>query len=197
VGTAWGSINIHDVQAGYSPVGCCRAPGQGSALSHNTLVASIRSLQWSEDSKALQSENSAYAVTHWDLTEAECDDIPRRDADEANDEVWAKWEALVGWPVQAIHEACKPGAHVCNVDCRADLAGVGGAVRVLRGDKDALSYTVVGDSDGTIRLMRFPALTGTKAYTLQGHGSTAGVVGFTPDGSRVLVAAGPDLAVFQ
>ncbi len=160
-------------------------------------ATSVRSIQWSEDEKTLQTESAAYIVTHWDVTEPASNDIERKDSEAADDDVWAKWEAVVGWPVQGIHDACKSGASVCSVDCRTDLTGIGGAVRVLRGDKDAVSLTIVGDTDGTVRLMRFPALTGAKGYVLKGHGSQVSCVRFTADGARVLVADSTDLAVFQ
>jgi hypothetical protein len=99
--------------------------------------------------------------------------------EQVSKETWASWTSIVGWPVAGVYGGCGGGSIVTAVDSKAEYGGIG-RLRIIPGDKDGINMCAVGDSDGCVRLMRFPALVGGRdhrdreaASKVTGHGTEA------------------------
>lgn len=199
VGISCGHVDVYDVSQAYNRVGMCvckQLEGEAQAL---------RSITWSSDCKTLMTESAAYGLAYWDLLDAANMDCQRiENAERMSKETWATWTSIAGWPTAGVHSGAAASAHVTSVDCKADYGGIG-QLKIIPGDKDGCNICAVGDSDGSIRLVRFPALVGCRDHRegpqqgtqITGHGTEAAKVRFSADGRRLFVACGANLAVMQ
>jgi len=135
----------------------------------------ITHLDWSADSKFIQSNCGAYELLFWNAKDGK----QVKNPSSLKDTVWASWTCVLGWPVQGIWGQGKGGGEI-DACCRVG------------------SNLVVGGDDGKVSLFRYPCLkvgSGVKEYS--GHSShvTNVVGGF--DGDKVFSVGGLDRALLQ
>jgi WD40 repeat protein len=136
----------------------------------------INSVDFSSDSRYLQSTCGAYELLYWTVGGNRVTSAARM-----RDTKWASWTATLGWPVQGIWP---PGADGTDINSCA------------RSHSEDL--VVSGDDFGQVKLMRFPCLDtrcGDKHYT--GHAQHVMSTRFTFDDSHVLSTGGGDKCIFQ
>eukprot|EP00941_MAST-03F_sp_MAST-3F-sp1_P000793 g793.t1 len=98
------------------------------------------------------------------------------------DTEWATWTCTLGWPVQGLHRDLGD-----NVDLNA-----------CHRSKDQ-SLVASADSDGRVRVFRYPSVSSQKSECVEGKGHSSHVtkVRFTADDSRLLSIGGLDRSVMQ
>jgi WD40 repeat protein len=109
----------------------------------------ITSLDWSTDSKNIQSISGSYELL---FSEAATGHHLTDGATQLKDEEWSNWTCKLGWPVQGIFPAGVEGSHINGVD---------------RSKKRDLVAT--GDDWRLVNVHRYPCLHGVKPKSYVGH----------------------------
>jgi WD40 repeat protein len=135
----------------------------------------ITHLDWSGDSKFLQSNCGAYELLFWGARDGK----QVKNPSSLKDTMWHGWTCVLGWPVQGIFGGGRGGS---DIDACAKVG----------------NNLVVGGDDGKVSLYRYPCLkmeSERKEYS--GHSShvTNVAVGF--DNKHVYSVGGLDRALLQ
>ena len=138
--------------------------------------AAIRTIDWSTDSKCLQSTDRDGRLVRWDNSGNKISSAPA-----VKDLAWSTWTCTDGWPVF--------GAKLCSSMkscCRSNTHG-----------QDLLA---VGGADGTINLFKYPcpaekSAPAKRAY--HGHVGNVSGVQFLPGDASVLSISDGDSCILQ
>eukprot|EP00636_Phaeomonas_parva_P008104 CAMPEP_0118868616 /NCGR_PEP_ID=MMETSP1163-20130328/12066_1 /TAXON_ID=124430 /ORGANISM="Phaeomonas parva, Strain CCMP2877" /LENGTH=2540 /DNA_ID=CAMNT_0006803335 /DNA_START=188 /DNA_END=7810 /DNA_ORIENTATION=- len=136
----------------------------------------ISNLDWSADSKVLQSTCGAYELLFWNAEDAK----QITSASDLRDTQWATWTLTLGWPVQHIWPEGADGTDVNAVD------RLGGEL------------LATADDFGTLKLFRYPAaVKGAQYHEYGGHASHVTNVRFARDGGSIYTTGGNDRTFMQ
>jgi len=171
VGTHGMVICILDAAHGYKCVAQLKA--------HN---AAITHLDWSADSKYLQSVCRAYELLFHSVDDKDPTHSAQvKDGSRLKDISWATQTCIFGWPVQGVFAPNMDGTDVnyCSRNASKTLL-------------------VTGDDFGQVNLFRYPcAKQGNKSKPFTGHSSHVTRTRFTADDLFVISAGGADKSIFQ
>eukprot|EP00698_Gefionella_okellyi_P023688 TRINITY_DN8159_c0_g1_i1.p1 TRINITY_DN8159_c0_g1~~TRINITY_DN8159_c0_g1_i1.p1 ORF type:complete len:1551 (-),score=313.16 TRINITY_DN8159_c0_g1_i1:84-4736(-) len=135
-----------------------------------THSAAVQSIDFSVDGAHLQTASAALELLYWTRTGNPV--VP----DSMRDTEWASWSATIGWPLQ--------GAR-----------GKSGEVSTAARSHD-LSLLAVGDTDGSVRLLRYPSVFESSHFRkLAGHTGKIAAVAFVADDEYLVSAGGSDTTV--
>jgi WD40 repeat protein len=159
-------ILVYDVLSDYEWIGTC--------VGHKGPVTSI---DWSTDSKLLQSDDTLGHHLYWDVES--CKEVLV--AAEIRDSEWVTWTCIMGWPVQGIAPKFQ-GPLGINATCRSSFG-------------DALASV---DDWGMLKLFRFPCITpGARCKRYGGHSARVGKVRFSFEEKTVLSTGNIDGLIIQ
>ena len=143
--------------------------------------SAISSLDWSEDSSFIQTNDLGYELLFYAVDE---DDLSRckqvTSASAMRDVAWATHTCKLGWPVQGIFDPSQGGQDINSVDVNPTK-----------------TLVVTGDDNGDVKLFRYPCAKGAKADSYGGHSSHVVTTRFTPDEKFVISTGGHDLSIIQ
>lgn len=143
--------------------------------------SAITSLDWSEDSAFLQTNDLGYELLFYSIDEDNLSASKQvTSASAMRDVQWATHTCKLGWPVQGIFAPNQGGQDINSCDVNPNK-----------------TLIVTGDDDGDVRLFRFPAMPGAKSLAYGGHSSHVTLARFTPDDKFVISAGGHDLSLIQ
>jgi len=168
VGSHDNFIYVYDVQENYTLK--VRLNGHSSFITH---------LDWSSDSRYLQSNCGAYEILYWDVLQGKSmssiADFSGADID------WETWTSVLGFPVMGIWHKEALGGEIKSVDRSKD--------------KKTL---VVSDDKGGIKIFNCPCVNANAAYRrYQLHSSFVMSVRFLKSDSYIISAGGSDCALIQ
>jgi len=166
VGSHDNFIDVYDVMHGFKHLFRCK--GHSSYVTH---------LDWSTDSRLIQSTSGAYETLTWDASTGKqvTQTSQLRDVD------WETFTCILGYEVMAIWDGSSDGTDV-NSCARSP---------------DSL-FLVTGDDNGDVNLFNFPCVAAKSGrHTLTGHSSHVMNVRWSSDGKRVFTVGGCDKAVMQ
>eukprot|EP00698_Gefionella_okellyi_P014107 TRINITY_DN389_c0_g1_i1.p1 TRINITY_DN389_c0_g1~~TRINITY_DN389_c0_g1_i1.p1 ORF type:complete len:769 (-),score=209.02 TRINITY_DN389_c0_g1_i1:235-2541(-) len=186
---------VNDIK--YSPDGKKLAVGShvGKGGSHDSYIAivdtasgtklgqlrghheAITHIDWSSDSKFLQSNSRGYELLFWDTNSFS----QVTSATAMKDVQWATWTCVLGFPVQGIWPPAAMGCDIHSVQ--------------RNGAGDVLA---TGDNFGRVNLFRYPCTTkDARSSKNVGHSSHVTTVRFTKGDEYVISTGGHDRAIFQ
>lgn len=144
--------------------------------------SAISSLDWSEDSSYIQTNDLGYELLFYAVDE---DDLSKSkqvtNATSMRDVQWATHTCKLGWPVQGIFDPSQGGQDINSVDVNPSR-----------------TLIATGDDNGDVKLFRYPAQKGTaKADSYGGHSSHVVTTRFTPDEKFLISTGGHDLSIIQ
>ena len=90
-------IDIYDASSGFKRAGVCK--GHSAPVTH---------LDWSEDSKYLQTNSQDFELLYWEIPTCELIEFSAA----LKDVNWATWTCIAGWPVQGIWPKHSDGTDV-------------------------------------------------------------------------------------
>ena len=170
-------------------------PGHGTDQKEFRKVAELRGhssfvnhLDWSLDSKKLQSNCGAHELLYWRLYDEKPEGVRWRPHQEKTsshmrDEKWHTQSCIFGWALRGIWPE---GADGTDVNACARSRGHGGQL------------LVTSDDYGKVKLFRYPCIVPRAACRpYGGHSSHVTNISFTHDDGRVISTGGEDRAVFQ
>jgi WD40 repeat protein len=172
VGTHGMVIVVLDAKAAYKVHGVCKA--------HN---AAVTHLDWSADSKIIQSVCRAYELLYHavDPVDPSKSGVQIKEVGKMKDVAWHTQTCIFGWPVQGIF--------------RPDMDGTDVNYCSRNGAKTLLA---TGDDFGCVNLFRFPcASASNKAKQFKGHSSHVTRTRFTADDVYLISIGGGDKSIFQ
>lgn len=162
-------IDIHEARKGTFAL-LHRLKGHSSYITH---------IDWSRDSRVLQSNCGAYEIIYWNARTGKAI-MSSTDSVEA-DTRWATWTCVLGFPVMGIWPEYTDGTDVNSVD--------------LLEDRQLL---VTGDDFGKVKLFNFPCVVHhAPAYEAAGHSSHVMNVRWLLGGKNVVSTGGWDAGVMQ
>eukprot|EP01114_Cavostelium_apophysatum_P005619 TRINITY_DN1680_c0_g1_i2.p1 TRINITY_DN1680_c0_g1~~TRINITY_DN1680_c0_g1_i2.p1 ORF type:complete len:1023 (-),score=268.98 TRINITY_DN1680_c0_g1_i2:52-3120(-) len=165
VGAHDGTIEIFNAQKNYAKISTFK--GHTSYVSH---------LDWSDDSKVVQSDSGSYEHLYWDVEDGE--QITRSTA--VRNCLWDTYTCILGWHVMGIWPKGADGSDI-NALCRA------------RGS----DIVATADDSGKVKLFRYPCHQGSPFREYSGHSSHVMNVGFTKNDTHLISCGGQDRAIFQ
>jgi microtubule-associated protein-like 6 len=133
----------------------------------------ITQLDWSADSKYIQTNSGAYEVLYYEIPS--CNRITSPPKSE-----WATWTCVLGKTVEGIWPPYSDKTDVNSLDR----------------NKDA-TLIVTGDDFGFVKLFNYPCPKGTNHKKFQGHSAHVTQVRWSADNTYVISTGGGDQAVFQ
>ena len=167
VGSAENAIDIHDTTRSYKRVGMCE--GHSACISH---------IDWSSDSRMLQSNCNAYAHLYWTMPKG-VRVTPSKATIERTD--WSTWTCTMADQVKGVFPPGSDGTDVNAID------------RSHRRDVSA-----TGDDFGFVKLFRFPCPDkGQQGKEYRGHSSFVQSVRFTSGDRHVVSVGGMDVCTMQ
>lgn len=157
-------IQILDVKHGFR---CC-----GTCVGHSST---IKTLDWSDDSRILRSSSADYELMYWN---------PRGKlivGDDQADTRWTSWTSPLGFDVMGIY---------------SNGMGGGDINAVARSQEQ--QWVVVADDSGLVRLLNYPSVVkAAPGYGHRGHASHVERVAFLAHDYRVISCGGADAATYQ
>lgn len=141
---------------------------------HNSFITA---LDWSIDSKHIQSICGAYELLFFD---AETGSQLPNGATALRDEPWVSFTVKLGWPVQGVFPPGTDGSHINGVD---------------RSKSNDLIATA--DDYGLVNIYRNPCLQSAKANSYRGHSEHVVRVRFDNSDSRLFSIGGYDRTIMQ
>jgi len=141
---------------------------------HNSFITA---LDWSTDSKHIQSICGAYELLFFN---AETGTQMPNGATALRDEQWATFTVKLGWPVQGVFPSGTDGSHINGVD---------------RSKSNDLIATA--DDYGLVNIYRNPCLQSAKANSYRGHSEHVVRVRFDNQDTRLYSIGGYDRTIMQ
>jgi len=148
-------------------------------------TSSITHLNFSVDSKLLQTNSRDYEILYWDVESGK-----RLDAIDITVE-WDRWNCVLGWPVQGVFWNSEDGT---DVNCTIVSGGN------TNEDEGGTKIVVTGDDTGHVSVYKWPVLAKKpKVIQYSGHSAHVTNTRFTrADNQKYLFSTGGgDLATFQ
>ena len=131
-------IDIYDSSSDFKRAGVCK--GHGAPVTH---------IDWSEDSKYLQSNSQDFELLFWEIPTCELIEFSAA----LKDVRWATWTCIAGWPVQGVWPKHSDGTDVNSCARTRDGRAVATA-----------------NEDGIVRFFRYPCDVGRGDHrTYVGH----------------------------
>ena len=166
VGSHDNFVDIYDCTRRYKRVGVCK--GHSSYITH---------LDWSEDSRYLQSNSGDYELLFWEVPGCEQVRFPTA----LKDTKWDTWTSTLGWPVQGIWPKHADGTDV-NAACRSADGEV----------------VATADDFGLVKLFRYPSDVGRADYLgYLGHAAHVTNCRFSYNDEFLITTGGSDRCAFQ
>jgi len=170
VGTHGMVIVLCNVENGYA--------AEGVLAAH---CASIKHLDWTKDSKHLQSDCGAYELLFHNVEQKLEDSKQEPSATVLKDAEWATQSCVFGWSVQGVFAPDQDGTDVNSVAKSPDG-----------------KLLASGDDYGNVNLFRYPALSATNQRRVTiGHASHVMNVGFSGDSKLLYSVGGGDKTILQ
>jgi len=153
----------------------------------------VRKVDWSADSRSLQSCCGAYELLYWRLWQDKGDGSneevlrPRQEKSSSRmkDEPWATHSCLFGWPVRGIWPEDSDGTDI-------------NAIARSHGATAAEGLLATADDFGLVKLFRWPCIVPrAQCKEYSGHSAHVTNVAFTAADQALLSAGGDDRCVFQ
>lgn len=166
VGSHDNFVDVYDASRNFKRVGVCK--GHSSYITH---------LDWSEDSRYLQTNSGDYELMFWEIPGCEQVKFPTA----LKDTKWDSWTSTLGWPVQGVWPKHADGTDV-NACCRS------------------ADGTVVATADdfGLVKLFRYPSDVGRADYHgYLGHSSHVTNARFSYNDEFLITVGGGDRCAFQ
>jgi WD40 repeat protein len=139
--------------------------------------SSVTHLDFSADSRVLQSVSSDYELLFWDVASGKQIKSPS----DVRDTKWSTVTSILGWSVQGIWPPEADGTDVNAVSRSPDQ-----------------SLLVTGDDFGLVKLFRFPCPKEKSSYReYKGHSAHVCNVAFSSDGKFIFSAGGLDKSILQ
>jgi len=157
----------------------------------------IRCVDWSEDSRSLQSCCGAHELLYWKMYDSDDQAAPtysrfrphqEKTSSSMKDVSWETYSCIFGWPLRGIWPEDSDGTDV-NACARSN------GVNSARPDGGLIA---TADDFGKVKLFRYPCIVpraANKAYN--GHSSHVTNVSFTHQDDWLISTGGQDRAVFQ
>ncbi len=137
----------------------------------------ITALDFSSDSKYLQSVSGDYEYLFWDVATGK----HITSTSDVRDVKWVTFTCMFGWPVQGIWPAASDGTDINSVD-----------------RNNANSLVVTGDDMRRVKLFRYPSIKEKSAFKeYKGHSEHIMQVRFSYDGQYVASIGGLDKTICQ
>uniref|UniRef100_A0A383W527 PLAT domain-containing protein n=1 Tax=Tetradesmus obliquus TaxID=3088 RepID=A0A383W527_TETOB len=172
-------IDIFDVKRNYSRIARCSG--------HSRYV---RHLDWSANSKVVQSSCGAYELLYFDAATGKQVQQNQRDT------AWASYTNVLGFSVMGIWPDGTDGTDI-NAVCRSYSLPAWEAADPLAAAGIGQLLATAGD-DGRVRLLSYPCVVDdAPARVYPGHSSHVMNVRFSPHNKWVASVGGKDRAVFQ
>ncbi|KAF6256823.1 hypothetical protein COO60DRAFT_1640423 [Scenedesmus sp. NREL 46B-D3] len=172
-------IDIFDVKRKYTRVARCSG--------HSSYV---RHLDWSANSKVVQSSCGAYELLYFDAATGKQVQQNQRDT------AWASYTNILGFSVMGIWPDNTDGTDI-NAVCRSHRQPAWEAADPLAAAGIGQLLATAGD-DGRVRLLSYPCVVDdAPARVYPGHSSHVMNVRFSPHNKWVASVGGKDRAVFQ
>jgi len=167
VGTYDAWIDVYAVDKGYKRIARC--------IGHS---ATVRGIDWSEDSCILMSNSNDYELLFWDARTGK--QIVNPDA-AGKDVNFATYTCMLGFPVMGIWHPEADGTDVNSLN---------------RSHNEQLLVTA--DDHGRVKLFNYPCvIDDAPAHVYTGHSSHVMCARFSSDDSMVCTGGGHDKSVFQ
>ena len=160
----------------------------------------ITHLDFSADSKWLQTTCGAYELLFWDVrsptpgapyTKAKPQRIRQQgNATAMRDVDWHTWTCTLGWPVQGIWPKCADGTDINAVDLNGSPS---------MNDKSKKKKTLItADDSGKLKMFRWPCIEKGSPFSVEsGHASHVTNVRWNSNSKWVVSTGGNDRCVFQ
>ena len=160
----------------------------------------ITHLDFSSDSRWLQSTCGAYELLFWDVRspsppgQAYAGQKPKRirqqtSASAMRDIEWSTWTCTLGWPVQGIWPKCADGTDINSVHLSHDLDS---------SVKEKNRTLITADDSGKLKMFRYPCIEKGAPFSVEsGHSSHVTNVRWSCDNNWVVSTGGNDRCVFQ
>ena len=159
-------IDIYDVKNKFKRAGICK--GHSAPVTH---------IDWSADSKYLQSNSQDFELFFWEVPTCEMIEF----AAALKDTQWASWTCVAGWPVQGVWPKHSDGTDVNSCARSRDERVVATA-----------------NEDGVVRLFRYPCDVGRADYkSYVGHSLHATKCCFSYNDEFLITIGGEDRTVLQ
>jgi len=182
VASADNFVDIYTVGANYS------FDHRAKLVGHSSYV---RKVDWSADSRKLQSCCGAYELLYWRMYDEEGTPLERlrphqeKMSSKLKDEEWATHSCIFGWPVRGIWPEDSDGTDI-NAIARSHTAG----------RREGMLATA--DDYGKVKLFRWPCIVPrAQSKEYYGHSSHVTNVSFTASDHVLVSTGGDDRAVFQ
>jgi WD40 repeat protein len=158
-------LYVFDVANGYKKIAVMKG--------HSTFVTHM---DFSEDSKILQSNDAAREILYWDVM------IGKQIANsyDLRDTEWATWSCVYGWSVQGIWDKNDGEQNILSV-ARSNDKGV----------------VATGDDHNMINLFRYPALQNSHNKAFGGHMCPVVSLVWRNDDKKLFSTGGLDNCIFQ
>jgi WD40 repeat protein len=165
VGSHDNFVDVYEVPS-FKKLGTCS--GHSSYITH---------VDWSADTRWLQSTDGAYELLFWDAATCRQETYSSR----LRDVEWATWTCTLGWPVQGIWPRGADGT-----DINAVSRSHGGHL------------LATADDFGLLKLFAYPAVTpGMPYHRFMGHSAHVTEVAWLNDDSHILTTGGGDRSIFK
>lgn len=174
-------IDIYDAVNGYQRIARCY--GHSSYITH---------LDWSRDSRVLQSNCGAYELLYFDGRTGKQVQESQRDTS------WDTWTSTLGFPVMGVWRVGE-----MDTSDGTDINAVCRSYNLEQFRKyDPISgrgqYVATAGDDGRVRVFNYPCvIENAPCLEYKGHSSHVVGVRFSPDNRWVASVGGHDQAVFQ
>jgi microtubule-associated protein-like 6 len=172
---------------------------RGICTGHSSYITH---LDFSRDSRWIQSTCGAYELLFWDVRSpnpgrAYTSKKPKRirqqtSASAMRDIEWSTWTCTLGWPVQGIWPKCADGTDINSVHLSNDLSKDDSSVKKI-------SRTLItADDSGMLKMFRYPCIEKGAPFAVEsGHSSHVTNVRWSCDNEWVVSTGGNDRCVFQ
>lgn len=159
-------IDLYDASSNFKRAGVCK--GHSAPVTH---------LDWSDDSKYLQSNSQDFELLFWEMPTCELIEFSAA----LKDVQWATWTCVAGWPVQGIWPKHSDGTDVNG--CSRSKDG-----RVI----------ATANEDGIVRMFRYPSDVGRGDHkTYVGHSFHVTKCCFSFNDEFLITIGGEDRTILQ
>jgi WD40 repeat protein len=138
----------------------------------------IHHMDWSENSLVLQTNDADNQLLYYSIEKKEVvpDGIVK-----FNNEKWATWSCIVGWPCLGIWAATSDGKDINSVD-----------------RSKAMTTLATCDDFGKVKLFKYPSIVEYSSYnSFSGHSSSVAKVRFSAKQDHLISLGSTDKCVFQ
>jgi len=165
VGNHDDDINVYFLEQEYKKIGSCK--GHSAHITH---------LDWSEDSKVMQSDSGSYEHLFWDVEDLQ--QITKSTS--IRDLQWKTWTCILGWHVKGVWPPGADGTDI-NALCRSADG----------------KLVATADDFGEVKIFRFPVDIGAEFRAYSGHSAHVSNIRFSVNDTHVISAGGNDRTIFQ